>query len=334
VKIANAHPLTGIVVLNWNGWRDTIECLASLRDLEPPGAVQILVVDNASTDDSVRNITAWTTTNRLSSQLVLEHEIPSTVLSADIIIIRAQFNGGFAKGNNIGIIASLKIGCNYVWLLNNDTTVDPKALVALVNKTDAAADVGMCGSVLRYYDDRKTIQAVGGVKFDFRRAMGEQIGQGEDISALADISDKVKDLTYIAGASMLLRNEFLHEVGLMEESYFLYFEELDWAVRSAGKWRIAVALDSHVFHKEGGSIGTASRSIRSSLAQYYLNRNLIRFYLLHKPHLLPIALLRGLKEAYNCFAAGEFGHAKLTMRAVFEGLRGESGASTLARSAK
>jgi GT2 family glycosyltransferase len=122
---------------------------------------------------------------------------------------------------------------------------------------------------------------------------------------------------------------FLHNVGLMEESYFLYFEEIDWAVRAAPHWTTATAVASVVYHKEGGSIGTASRGKRSCLSQYYLNRNLIRFYALRKPWLLPIAVLRVLRSALGLWIKQDYQLAKTTIKALIDGVLMQSGAKIL-----
>jgi hypothetical protein len=313
-------PKVAVVLLNWNGWRDTEECLNSLLSLSGI-SFNVIVVDNASSDDSIIRLTQWF--ERESLPLVTVHEgaeAENVSIAPPFALIKANCNGGFARGNNVGIRFAQRWDFDYVWLLNNDTVVEPDALFSMVKKMETDRGLGICGSILRYYDDKSIVQAVGGVKYDFIRAMGHQHCEGLPFDDPRVSMVRDEDLTYVAGASMLVRNDFLKDVGLMEESYFLYYEEIDWMVRSLGRWRFGFAAGSTVYHKEGGSIGTKSLKTRSLLSQYYLNRNLIRFSWLRKPSMLPIALTRVSKEILNCVLKGDFGRARTTMRAVFHGV--------------
>lgn len=318
-----------IIIINWNGWKDTLECLESLRSL----AVQnfsVVVVDNASTNDSRQQLLDWgSRTDALKFVGVIdEHEIDQSRLPLQAkawVYLQSSRNGGFAAGNNLGIRLALNAGCEYIWLLNNDTVVEPDALVALERRMAADTGIGMCGSMLRYYDNRQIVQAVGGVRFSYLLGRGEQLGQGLTV-ADPRLSALVNETpTYVAGASLMVSSEFLREVGLMEESYFLYFEEIDWAVRAERKWKVATATDSVVYHKEGASIGTASLKKRSSLSQYYLNRNLIRFYMLRKPLLLPVAIFRVLRELLKLLIQRDYQLAGTTYHAFVDALLMRSG---------
>lgn len=323
-----------IIILNWNGWKDTLECLESLRTLERQDFA-VVVVDNASTDESRPNLLEWMSANNHNTQVdtvINEADIESfhrKFETSEHIYVQSTRNGGFAAGNNLGIRLALLAGCEYVWLLNNDTVVDPAALVALEQRMTQDVEIGMCGSMLRYYDDRTVVQAVGGVQFNFLLGRGKQLGQGlsADDTSVKQLAKAT--LTYVSGASLFLSANFLHDVGVMEESYFLYFEEIDWAVRATPKWKIATAIDSIVYHKEGGSIGTASRTKRSTLSQYYLNRNLIRFYILRKPWFLPVALLRVSREIIKLTLQKDHGSAHTTYRALIDGVLMRSGSRKL-----
>lgn len=332
-----------IVLLNWNGWRDTLECLESVYLLDHD-SFAVIVVDNASTDGSAEHILGWPGPRRPDGaanempptkwQIRSENDSPGKpepLQFGERIFIQAAHNGGFASGNNLGIRYALAAGCDYVWLLNNDTVVDPSALSALIRRTRSSQHIGMCGSVLRFYDQPEKIQAIGGVKFNFWLARGEQLGQGlnADDPAVREIAKSEPD--YIAGASMLVTKDLLEDVGLMEEGYFLYFEEIDWAMRARPRWELAIAGDSVVYHKEGGSIGTSSRNRRSVLSQYYLTRNLLRFYAIRRPGMLLIAFARTVQGAILQVAHGDWELARTTIKATKAGLVGESGKSTWVR---
>lgn len=314
-----------IVILNWNGWKDTIECLQSLSLLKHQN-FSVVVVDNASTDSSREKLLAWASGAESPlrfTAVIDEADLDSwdaALRNTEWVYIQSSVNGGFAAGNNLGIRLAMQAGCQYVWLLNNDTVVESQTLVALENHVAKNPDIGMCGSILCYYNDRAVVQAVGGVSFNYWLARGEQLGHG----LLLDDA-RVKKLaqhapTYVAGASLFMPIKFLQDVGLMEERYFLYFEEIDWAVRAQGKWKIATAADSIVYHKEGASIGTASRGKRSVLSQYYLNRNLIRFYALRKPWLLPVAVIRVVRDLIKHTVYRDFKLLSATSKALVDGI--------------
>ena len=328
---------TAIILVNWNGWRNTIECMQSLQSLDHP-AFAVVLVDNASTDESMAKIQKWLASQAAAPKSFCTHSfIHQKAISAfaaplrhrSVSLVQSASNNGFAAGNNLGLRIALQARCDYMWLLNNDTVVDPHALTALENCMQRDRTIGMVGSVLRYYDQPDIIQAVGGVQFNFWRSRGTQIGQGLNVNN-ADIPALAKQpLSYVAGASMLVSMSFLNDVGLMYEGYFLYFEEIEWASRACPKWTMAIASTSVVFHKEGGAIGTSSRASRSLMAQYYLTRNSLAFFRQHKPALLPIALVNSVYEGIKQALTGEWELASCTFSAIRRGLAGEMGAMSV-----
>ena len=250
-----ASPKVFIVILNWNGWQDTLECLASLDRLGYPN-YEVIVVDNASENESEQKIrTAY----------------------PDLTLIQSGVNLGFAGGNNIGIRYALKQGAGYVWLLNNDTVVKPDALTHLVQRMQADPKVGMCGSTLVYYHNRNIIQAYAGGSYNHWLGTTKQLGQGNPKSRVVDIDAVEDNLDYIEASSLLVSRQFLEEVGFMCEDYFLYYEEIDWVTRAGGRYRLAYAPESVVYHKEGASIGGSNYAIgeKSWTADYYSIRNRI-----------------------------------------------------------
>ncbi|WP_018410778.1 glycosyltransferase family 2 protein [Methyloversatilis thermotolerans] len=320
-----------IVVLNWNGWTDTVECLESLTVLNHRSFC-VIVVDNASTDDSVARISGWADQSGRTGRFTVLDEGAMATFShrlghLDVVLVRAAVNGGYARGNNLGLRLGMQCGAKYLWILNNDTAVHPDALVALEKVATEDASIGIVGSVLVYYDDRTRIQAYGGATFNKYTARGDQIAQGQPFDSATLASFSGEQPAYISGASLFVPARFVEEVGLMEEHYFLYYEEIDWAVRASGRWRQAIASESVVYHKEGGTIGTSTRSSRSRLSQYYLNRNLVVFYRKFFPWLAFVAVMRVTRELLRCCYRREFALARVTLRALSDGLRGVTGVS-------
>lgn len=213
-------PFVGVVVLNYNGWRMTLECLRSLARLEYP-RVRVVVVDNASTDDSVARI---------------REAMPQAELIANPV------NGGFAQGNNVGTRLLMEAGADYIWLLNNDATADPASLKAMIAKAEADPRVGSVGSMIFHAHAPTQVQARGGGPVS--------LWTGHTRLAI-DTSTRVD---YITGASVLLRSKALAEVGLLDERYFFQWEDADLGFRLREKgWRVVVADDAKVWHEGGGS---------------------------------------------------------------------------------
>jgi GT2 family glycosyltransferase len=176
-----------IILVNWNGWRDTIECLESLFRLDYPD-FSIIVCDNASSDDSLSHIRDWASGStqaecssgelRRLTRPPVRKPLESVVLrNSDIdqwkdrhpklVLLETGANLGFAGGNNVGLSYALSRGdFHYIWLLNNDTVVEPDSLAALVARASSSDTIGICGSKILYYDSPNTVQALGGSVFN------------------------------------------------------------------------------------------------------------------------------------------------------------------------
>ncbi|MYM36490.1 glycosyltransferase [Duganella sp. FT94W] len=292
---ATALPPVAVVILNWNGWRDTLECLDSL--MESAGvALHVIVCDNASSDESVIRLRAWADT-RFGAQgwteagQVPDGAAPRLLPGSVFSLLHNGANLGFAGGNNPGIVHALSDpACRYVWLLNNDTVVTPDSLAQAVTRMEQDARIGLCGSTLIYYHERHMIQAYGGAAFSPWKGSSRHVGAFAPSGQIPQTPEVIEQqLSYVVGAAMLVRREFIEQVGLMTEDYFLYFEEVDWATRGRGRFTIAYAPGSLVYHKEGASIGT-SASGGSPLSVFYLYRNRLAFTKRRHPVYLPSVL--------------------------------------------
>ena len=264
-------PAVFIIVLNWNGWRDTHACLESLAGLAYPNA-RVIVVDNASEDGS---------------------EARLRELHPELTLLQSGANLGFAGGNNVGLRYALTNGAEYVWLLNNDTLVEPDALTRLVDKMQRDPGLGLCGSTLIYEAARDTVQALGGARYNRWFGTVQHVGEHQDSSKPIDEREVEKQLDYLVGASILASRSFLEGVGLLQDDYFLYFEELDWAARARGTFRLGYASRSVVYHKEGSSSGGTGRAkaAKSYTADLYALKNRVRFTRRFYPYALPTVYL-------------------------------------------
>jgi GT2 family glycosyltransferase len=247
--VSDASPCVFVVIVNWNGLSDTLECLESL-DRMSYASHRVVLVDNASSDGSAAAIRG-------------RH--PS------IRVIENKENLGFTGGNNAGIRHALENGADYVWLLNNDTIVDRNALSALVEAAESDPDAGIYGSKI-YYDSNREVLSFAGATIDWRSGRSLHIGRGEPDRGQYDA---VRDVERVSGCSMLVRKEVCGRVGLLDDDYFLYAEDLEWCVRarSAG-YRCVFVPGSKVFHKEAASVKGADG--RGTLFFYYNTRNFLK----------------------------------------------------------
>lgn len=308
-----------VVLVNYGDPADTLECLDSLFRMDYPD-FRVVVCDNGSTEASRRAILDWAAGRReapiageTGRRLLpgrLARPIPCATVDAEavdagvveydaadpadapMVLIRSDRNRGFAGGCNLGLrVGMARAETAWFWLLNNDTAVMPDALGALVARCAAEADIGLCGSTLRYYHAPDRIQALGGGRYD--PWLGRTHLLGSDQPAQPGLAASPADLDFVHGASMLASRAFVEAAGPLEESYFLYFEELDWVARAGGAFALGHAPDSIVFHKDGGTAGSATRdpARRSRIADYHGLRSRLIYTRRHRPWALPTVWL-------------------------------------------
>jgi GT2 family glycosyltransferase len=222
-------PPVSIVVLNWNAWEVTSECLKSLKQLDYPN-YKIVVVDNGSSDCSVDCL---------------------AVRFPDVPLLRNEQNLGFAAGNNVGIRYALEDGAKYVLLLNNDTTASPSFLTRMVSLAESDRRIGILNPKIYYFDPPDRIWYAGG-QFSPWRGFARHIGQRA--------RDRVRygatrEVSFVTGCAFLIKAEVIARIGLLDERFFMVCEDTDWSIRSleAGFKAIYVA-DAVIFHRESYTI--------------------------------------------------------------------------------
>ncbi|MGF1525179.1 MAG: glycosyltransferase, partial [Candidatus Competibacterales bacterium] len=237
-----------------------------------------------------------------------------------VVLVRAGANLGFAGGNNIGLRYALARGDgDYVWLLNNDTAVEPRALAAMVARCQGHPRPAACGSTLVFYHAPQRVQALAGGPYNpWTGIAGTTLGRGMDLADVPAVAaDLAPRLAYLSGASCLMPRDFLTTVGLMTEDYFLYFEEIDWALRARGRYDWLWAPEALVYHKEGGSIGSPSLDRPSSaLSDFYIFRNKLVVVKRFFPWALPIAYGATAAQALNRLRRGQRDKAWLILQVM------------------
>lgn len=255
-----------VVILNWNGISDTIDCLNSLTKISIPSNYDftVNVVDNGSTDNSVETLEKFTTDK---FKIVVQH---------------LKKNLGYVGGNNEGIRNSLNYGADYTIVLNNDILVGSNFLSPLVETAEKNKKAGIiCPKIYfakgyefhkdRYKEDDlgKILWAAGG-KIDWNNVYGENVGVDEVDHGQFD---EQKSVDFASGACLLLKREMLNKVGLFDGKYYLYLEDMDLSLRATKKgWKILCQPHSKIWHKVSGSSG-----IGSELNDYFISRNRMLF---------------------------------------------------------
>lgn len=310
---------TGVVVVNYCRVQDTLACLQALARLNTPPK-RIVVVDNGSDDDSVAR---------------LQHALAAPIRGTRPELLVLADNRGFAGGNNAALRFLLQdSGCHSFWLLNNDTKPAPEALDALCARLGQLTQPGACGSLLVHMDEEERVQCLGGGRLQRLIGTTSHLGDGLRREATQGIHIQAVEsqLDYICGASLLVTRKSLLDVGFLDESYFLYYEDVDWGVRMRRHgYDLGFANSSVVVHKEGASTGACSARTRgetpqrSTLVDYLSLRN--RIWLMRKmfPWSLPLVLVGSLGVLARRYQRGQVDRFPLLLRAIRDGLTGRMG---------
>lgn len=252
-------PKVFIIILNWNGWKDTIDCLTSLESINyPKNDFEIILIDNASTDDSLKN---------------LKNSIPA--FKNKITLVENKENLGFSGGNNIGIDYAQKNKADYTLLLNSDTVADPDFLKGLVLAGEGRKSAGIIAPKIYFFDEKKTIWFNGG-KFSWVFG-SDHIDFGKIDNS--ETTGGQKKTEFITGCAMLVKSAVFKKAGLLDERFFLYYEDVDFSLRARKSgFECVVVEHSKVWHKIPleslkNRVSGASKKIGSPSVLYYHYRN-------------------------------------------------------------
>lgn len=273
----------GIVILNYKLKKETERAIGSVFRSDYKN-ISVILVDNDS-KDSVEDLIK---------------------VYPKIYFIQAGQNLGFSGGNNLGIKKALSMDCKFVFLLNPDAWVEKKAISSLVSvfKND---NVGIAGPKV-YFADGKTILYAGGI-FDKKNVLGSH--RGVDTVDRNQFNN-LEETDYVSGGAMMVKDQVFETIGLLDESYFLYYEDLDFCFRAVkAGFKIMYVPKSIAYHESGKSTG-----IGSPLQDYYITRNRMFFAKKHLSRRTQFALFREAirnikqpvrKKALIDFLLGKFG---------------------------
>jgi hypothetical protein len=267
-----------VVVLNWNGWPDTLPCLNSLHSSVESGLARVVIVDNASTDASIEKIRGWLDdagTEYLEiaeASAATRFSLPVAILPAYSLILATR-NGGYAAGNNLGITLALQAAdTEYVFVLNNDTIVEANCIDRLTIFADYHREIGIVGSTL--IENGGRTRTAGGAQYNPLLTMSTAVS-----ADAADAADAGGLIDYVSGAAMFIKAAVFCAVGLLSTDYFLYFEELDFDRRAiTAGFRIGWCPDSVIYHLGGQAAGSRTATQQKSvLAEYHSNLSCLIF---------------------------------------------------------
>ncbi|MFC1649235.1 glycosyltransferase family 2 protein [Patescibacteria group bacterium] len=272
-----------IIILNWNRPDLTIECLDSLQILNSRTfKTNILIVDNGSTDDSIKKINF-----HIGRKLKFSKNKKASLIETGI-------NKGYAGGNNYGLRYALERGADYLMLLNNDTNVDKDFASELIKTHIEKAAGVVCpkiyfapGFEFKNYnksDLGNVIWSVGG-EFDWNNVYGtnrgvDQVDEGQ--------FEKTEEVDFASGACFLVSREVINKVGLLDENYFMYLEDVDFCHRvKLADFNLVYVPKSEIWHKVA-----QSSKIGSNLNDYFITRNRLLFGYRYASTKTKLALLR------------------------------------------
>jgi len=332
-----------IIILNWNGWEDTIECLESLYQINYPN-YDVIVVDNGSEDNSIEIIKNYASgeilvesdffeykkfnkplnlfeynVDELNSLEIVNENFNNLDSNNKLILIKNRFNSGFSEGNNSGINFSLQfLNPDYILLLNNDTVVDKNFLDELVKFADNNPNVGVAGPGVYCYNQSDKIDNIGYyINICNARISPSQV-------TLKKIKSPNTSLDFVIGCCLLIKKSVIDDIGLLDKRYFLYYEDVDWCLRAKKqKYDIVYVPKSKMWHK-------ISSFERRSISLYYGNRN---SFLLIKKNMNRFAILfcysllifNKIILALYLLLNSKFKESLIVFKAINDGIKGNYG---------
>ncbi len=281
-----------VIIVSWNGLEETLACLESLSAMRWDRLTRV-VVDNGSTDGTAAAV---------------QERFPDTV------ILQAGGNVGFSPGNNLGMRYALENGADYVFILNNDTVLDPDLVSVLVAEAERRPDAGALCPLIYYEDPRDLIWYAGAEYTPQKGHQGRMTGYRErDVGQY----EGVREVGALVGCAALIPRRVLEEVGLFDDSLFIQIEDFDWSLRMrrAG-YRIYCVSAARMWHK----VSVARGGEDSPMVAYFSVRNTLVVNARHAPLRGPAALRRNLVTlGAHMFHARKGAHPLKNLLAVLEG---------------
>ncbi len=311
-----------IVLINYNGWEHTVECVDSIFRNSYQN-FKIVIVDNNSTAD-LKIEQNFCNDFSKNMKIIFAEKGSLTDYNANdkqILLIKNNSNDGFAAGCNCAFNYIRKQDdYKYVWLLGSDNVIDKNALNNLIEYMKKANDVALCGSISLSYYQRHIIQCAGVGIYNKWTSLSRHLLVDKNVNVLDNLDYKKilkNKITYVYGNSMLFSKEFFMNMQRIPENYFIYYEELEIMQQLKNlNMKFGIALDSFVYHKEGSSTGGKAES-KSLIADYYGVRNRILFTKRYYKYCLPTVYLGLILAIINRIRRKQFARIPMILKLMF-----------------
>ena len=287
-------PRIAVIIVNWNNQADTLACLGSLLVCQCPD-LDIIVVDNASTDGSADAISA---------------KMPQGLM------IRNQNNLGFTGGNNIGMKAAFERGADYVFLLNNDAEIAMDVPETLVEFMENNPEVWATAPMIYYHSQPNVIWSAGG-RIDYRRGTAQMLGT--DQIDTNQFGNSPYSVDFATGCALMVRRSAVERFGLLDDRFFMYYEEVEWCTRMhAQGLKVVVVPNVKVWHK----IIPDSRN-ESPFVHYLMTRNRllwVRSKYFGRQVFWRILLLENLRTLFSWTFRPRWNHKRAQRQAMLQAI--------------
>ena len=249
------HPLVSVIILNNHRLDNTLACLASLSQSDYQN-IRITLLDLSSGVGAIE---------------IVQRDYP------DVQAISLKENLGYAGNNNIGIKSAISQGTDWVFILNDDTVLDPSCISSLIEAVTNDPVIGIAGPMVYHYDEPDVIQSAGGMLGKYWKNV--HLGQNEmDCGQF----DSVRLVEWVSGCAMLVKRTLIEQIGLLDERYFLYWEEIEWCIRATRSgWKIAHVPHAKLWHK-----GVNRNYQAKTYVTYFVTRNQLLTLAKHKAPLI------------------------------------------------
>lgn len=312
-------PVLGVVVVTYAAANEIGICLETLMAAKGV-KLRIIVIDNGSPDDTLDVIRAWANGSlSVSLEVPFMTDLPEKPVALgekstghEVTVIPTGKNGGFAAGVNVGLAHLFADpDVERVWVLNPDCAVPPSTPAKFAT---APGGFSLMGGRIVFLDDPDKIQIDGG-RIQWWSGLTKNLAYAQD-PATTPAPDP-RSLDFISGASLVVSRAHYEGVGPMQEDYFLYYEEVDWAQRSRSP--LAYAEGAVVYHQGGASIGSrTSQRGASSLSLYFIHRARLRFLWRYRKTSIAGALFYSLAKAAHLVVSGHAQGAKALLAGSFQ----------------
>ncbi|MGV6802111.1 MAG: hypothetical protein ACWA5L_09350 [bacterium] len=329
-----------VIIVNYNTpaftYQAAMSALGALSAMAASSKGSVIIVDNHSTDGSVTTMESMLADKEALARgsclpdVSWPRVLPRTksfrqnddrldnidLSNLDVVILAADKNGGFAAGNNIGLRLLEQSNAETIVLLNPDAQLSELALSAFEEKLKDER-YGLVGATVLSTARPYRAQALGGAQMSRLTLLGQNIGAGAISGALPSETQVEARLDYPLGAAIAFRRDWLQQIGLMDERYFLYYEEMDWARAGRHLYKTGWARAALVYHAHGASAGSnLGKAARSNLADYYMIRSRLAYATKWCPWCLPHMYILGCVQALRRLPRRQFSQARAILRAM------------------